>query len=341
MILYMACGGLALASCSQLQKAEYSGEDLTGKVEVLRDKQTKAATIRIDVPGQWQVYAGPQVETIDFKTPVAEGNGPGTYAVEVPDFVRSYFQVVTPAGKAILAERHLPMTGGYNFRDLGGYRTSDGRYVKWGKILRSDDLHQLTPEDIAYLGSLPLVSVVDFRSAEEMAQAPDKLPASTVYYPCSISPGNLMAAMTPETLSAGHADSLMREMNRLLVTDPAAIVQYRKLFELLQNPDDVPLMFHCSAGKDRTGMGGALILAALGVNETTILDDYLLSNTYLADKYSRYMAESPDMEALFTVRREYIETGLEQIRNDHGSVENYLQNVLGVDIGKMREMYLY
>ena len=340
-MLCMVCG-LAIASCNkQVQKAEYSGENLTGKAEILRDKQTKAATIRIDVPGEWQVYAGPAVEAIDFSKPVASGNIPGVFPIDVPVSTRSYFQLVTPVGKAILAERHLPMTGGYNFRDLGGYRTTDGRYVKWGKILRSDDLHKLTPEDIAYLGSLPLVSVVDFRSAEEMAEAPDKMPASATNYACSITPGNLMGAMDSETLLPGHADSLMREMNRLLVTDSAAIAQYHKLFELLQNERGVPLMFHCSAGKDRTGMGAALILSALGVNEETILNDYLLSNTYLADKYSRYITESPDMEALFTVRREYLEAGLEQIRKDHGSVENYLRNVLDVDLEKMREMYLY
>lgn len=73
-------------------------------------------------------------------------------------------------------------------------------------------------------------------------------------------------------------------MNTLLVTDPLCISRYRKLFSLLQNEENIPLMFHCSAGKDRTGMAAALVLSSLGVDEETILDDYLLSNFYLADK---------------------------------------------------------
>lgn len=342
LILSMIGCGLAMFSCgSPAEKAEYSGRDLTGQVEILRDKQTKAASIRIDKQEPVAVYAGRTVETIDFSSPIFEGGEPGVYPLDVPDSVRSYFQVVTPHGRAILAERHLPMTGGHNFRDLGGYRTVDGRYVKWGKILRSDDLHKLTPEDLAYLGSLPLVSVVDFRSAGEMAEAPDKIPATATGYACSINPGNLMSAMGDELMLPGRADSLMREMNRLLVTDSAAIAQYVKLFELLQNEADVPLMFHCSAGKDRTGLGAALILSALGVDEETILSDYMLSNTYLAEKYAHYLAESPEMRALFTVDRSYLGTALEQMKKDHGTVENYLRDVLHVDIEKMRQLYLY
>jgi len=338
----MALCGLAMVSCGKnVQKAEYTGEDLTGKVEILRNKQTKAATIRIDIPGEWEIYAGPSVEEIDFSAPVAKGNTTGVFELNVPNDIRSYFQVVTRAGKAILAERHLPMTDGYNFRDLGGYRTIDGRYVKWGKILRSDDLHKLTPEDLTYLGSVPLVSVVDFRSEQEMSDAPDKLPTTATGYACSIDPGNLMAAMGSDLKLPGMADSLMREMNRLMVTDPAAIAQYITLFELLQSEKDVPLMFHCSAGKDRTGLGAALILTALGVDEETIMQDYLLSNIYLEEKYSQYIAENSDMKALFTVQPQYIGAAFEQIRKDHGSIENYLTNVLQVDIEKMREMYLY
>ena len=338
----MALCGLAMVSCGKTaQKAEYTGEDLTGKVEILRNKQTKAATIRIDIPGEWEVYAGSSVDKIDFSAPVAKGNTTGVFKLDVPNSTRSYFQVVTPAGKAILAESHLPMTGGYNFRDLGGYRTTDGRYVKWGKILRSDDLHKLTPEDITYLGSIPLVSVVDFRSEQEMTEAPDKLPATATGYACSIDPGNLMAAMGRDLQLPGRADSVMREMNRLLVTDPVAIAQYITLFELLQSEKDVPLMFHCSAGKDRTGLGAALILTALGVDQETILNDYLLSNIYLEEKYSQYIAENSDMKALFSVQPQYIGTAFEQIRKDHGSVENYLTHVLHVDLEKMREMYLY
>lgn len=88
-------------------------------------------------------------------------------------------------------------------------------------------------------------------------------------------------------------------------------------------------------------MGAALILFALGVDEETVKQDYLLSNTYLADKYAALMEEYPNLEPLFTVRQEYLEAGIKQMKEDHGSVENYLTNVLRVDIPRFREMYLY
>lgn len=344
-ILLGICCGLAAVSCSrQEKKAGYAGEDLTGKAEITRNPQTKAATLRILVPGEWEIYAGPDVERIDFSKPVAQGNAAGKYTLDVPDSIRSYFQLVTPAGKAILAERHLPMAGGYNFRDLGGYRTADGRYVKWGKILRSDDLHNLTADDLRYLGSLPLRTVVDFRSAEEIEAAPDKVPAGTADLAYSVSPGNLAGVVEElysEKTTAGSVDTLMMRMNEIMVTDSAAIDQYRKFFARLQDESGAPLMFHCSAGKDRTGMGAMLVLSALGVPEETIMRDYLLSNEYLREKYAAFSAEYPHLGALFGVKREFLQAGIDRIKADHGSVENYLREVLDVDIEKMREMYLY
>lgn len=344
-ILGMALCGWAIVSCSdQPQKAEYAGEDLTGKVEIKRDQQTKTASIRINVPGAWKVYAGPGIEQIDFSVPVAEGKNPGGFSLDVPDSVRSYFQVILPEGKAILAERHLPMAGGFNFRDLGGYRTTDGRYVKWGKILRSDDLYHLTQADLEYLGSVPLRTVVDFRSPEEIETAPDKIPAGVTRFAYSISPGNLMGAVTDfdsAEVDEEKVNALMVQLNEIMVSDSASIDQYRKFFALLQDDTHVPLMFHCSAGKDRTGMGAMFVLSALGVPEETIMQDYLLSNEYLKEKYAPYIAERPQLASLFGVKAEFLQAGIDRIKRDHGSVENYLRNVLNVDIEKMREMYLY
>lgn len=326
-------------------KAEYKGDDITNNVSILRDKATKQASININTQGKWAVYAGSSVDDIDFNHPITEGSDSGTFPLPVvTDSIRSYFEVVTERGSAILAERHLPMTGGYNFRDLGGYSTADGRYVKWGKIFRSDELHNLTDADFDYLSAIPITSVVDFRSAEEIKAAPDMNPRSVKEnYPYSIAPGNLMQAVNinPQEASMPSIDSLMMQLNILLVTDSSSIAQYKKFFQLLQNPDDVPLMFHCTAGKDRTGMGAALVLVSLGVDEKTIMEDYLLSNVYLADKYTSFKAENPELAPLFEVRPEFLKAGLDQIKQEYGSIENYLKEVLDVDIRKMRELYLY
>lgn len=347
-LIAIILGFVFLISCNETKNnkmAEYSGEDISGNVEIIRDKNTKAASLKINIEGEWKLYTGNNVENINFTNPILSGNGSGTFPINVTDTARSYFEIETEKGKAILAERHLPMAGGYNFRDLGGYKTTDGKYVKWGKIFRSDELHNLTTADLQYLSSIPLVSVVDFRSTEEIQQAPDVNPKSVKEnYPYSISPGNLAEAASSMNLSdiqGGKVDSLMMELNELLVTDSAAIKKYIDFFALLQNEEKVPLMFHCSAGKDRTGMGAALTLLSLGVDEETVMNDYLLSNKYLDDKYGKYKEEYPALAPLFGVKEQFIKAGLDRIKKDHGSVENYLKNVLKVDIDKMREMYLY
>lgn len=336
--IFVSCNN----SNNTMVKAEYSGEDIRNSVSINRNKDSKEAFFRISTDGQWILYSGKSVDEIDFSKPLLEGEGSGTFSLHVNDTSRTYFQVVTKKGKAILAEEHLPMSGGYNFRDLGGIKTENGKYVKWGKIFRSDDLHNLTDADLIYLSNIPLLSIVDFRSKEEIERGPDKVPASVKEdYALSISPGNLLAAASLDKLTVQQADSAMKDINRLLVTDVESIKQYKTMFDLLQNNDNVPLMFHCSAGKDRTGMGAALILSALGVGEDIIFANYMESNKYLADKYAKYIAEKPQLKPLFEVKPEFLKAGLDQIKKDHGSVENYLANVLMVDISKMRDIYLY
>lgn len=344
LLILMTLGAMSSCNKNTESTAGYSGKDISKDVTIIREKSTKDASVQIYTKGVWKLYAGLSADKIDMEHPIAQGMDSGTFPLNVPDSVRSYFVIETEEGKAIVSDRHLPMTGGYNFRDLGGYITTEGKYVKWGKVFRSDDLHSLTDADLRYLSSIPLVSIVDFRSEEEMNEQPDLNPASVKQnYKYSINPGNLMGAVKAdlENLTEMKADTLMMGMNELLVSDSASISQYKKFFALLQNDEDVPLMFHCSAGKDRTGMGAALFLSALGVDEQTILQDYMLSNSYLANKYAKYKAMNPALSSLFTVKPEFIQAGLSRIKKDHGSVENYLTNMLGVDISKMKEKYLY
>lgn len=335
-MLFTSCG-----NSGEAINAEYAGEDLAGVAQILRDKQTKAASLTINVSGKWKLFSGTSVGTIDFSKPLLEGEEAGVYPLNVPDTIRSYFQLVTDKGKAILAERHLPMTGGYNFRDLGGFRTTDGRYVKWGKIIRSDDLFHLTEVDLHYLSSLPLISIVDFRAEAEIDQAPDKLPETvTGHYPYCISPGNLNSAK--DISQALHQSAhIMADINVMLVTDSLNIKRYTDYFALLQNETNIPLLFHCSAGKDRTGMAAALTLFALGVDEEAIMADYLSSNTYLGEKYSGYITKYPELKPLFEVNPEYLQAGLQCIKNKYGTVEDFLKEELKVNIEELRKMYLY
>lgn len=328
--------------CNAQARAEFKGENILNRAEITRDKESKAATLVINIDGPWAIYSGLSADQIDTVNPILKGDKPGDYKLDVPSSVRSYFKLVTTKGEAILAERHLPMQGGYNFRDLGGFKTVDGRYVQWGKIIRSDDLFNLTDADMEYLSSLPLRTIVDFRSPSEIESAPDKLPSSVqLREELCITPGNLNGSSGMAMLSATSADSLMQEINLELVSKAEIVAQYKTYFQLLQDDAHAALLFHCSAGKDRTGMAAALTLFALGVDEATIMDDYVRSNVYLSDKYAALIAKYPTLKPLFEVNESYISAGLNWIKNNYGSVDRYLKEVLEVDVEKLRTLYLY
>lgn len=283
------------------------------------------------------------MDSIDLAKPILTGKGEGSFPLDVPLDKRSYFKLVTPEGSAILAERHLPMAGGFNFRDLGGYKTQAGRYVQWGKIIRSDDLSTLTEADLNYLSSLSLLTVVDYRSAEEIKEASDKIPASVKdHLIASINPGNVTSVELLKTMDSTKIDEYMQEINVDFVSDPSAIEQFRKMFELLQHPNEhIALLYHCTAGKDRTGMASALILYALGMDDKTVMDDYLLSNQFIETKFDKYTQKYPELKDMFIVKPIFLQAGLDQIHKKYGNVENFLTQQLKVDLQKFRELYLY
>ncbi len=233
-------------------------------------------------------------------------------------------------------ERLLPMEGAYNARDLGGYKTINGKKVKWGKVFRSGDLHKLTSEDLTYLSEIPLKTFIDFRDASEISAAPDKKPESVVRtFSLPIISGDLdndIKKLTPEL-----TPTLLIDVNKSLVRDwqPA----YKEFFNILMENKNAPLLFHCSAGKDRTGYAAALFLSALGVDRETIIRDYMLSDEFLKGKYDSIISAYPVLAPLMTVKREYLEAALNLIDKEYGGMDNYLTKNLGVDLKKMREIY--
>jgi protein-tyrosine phosphatase len=331
-------------SCEEkIKKAGYSGEELAGKASILRDKTTKAASLQIDTDSSWSLYAGRSVETIDFSKPIAAGESGGVFPLNVPTTERYYFELVTSEGRAILAERLLPMTGGYNYRDIGGYRTNDGRHVKWGKIFRSDDLCNLTDEDLIYLSSIPIISIVDFRELNEIRKLPDRIPYSVkenfIFHLIS---GNLSALINDgmEQKTAEEYTEKIKDKYKESVINPEALEQYKRSFNVLEIKQDIPVMFHCAAGKDRVGIAIALIMYALGVSHEDVMQDYLLSGVYLENKYKPITDKYPEVAPIFQAKEEYLNSVVEQIEKDHGSVENFLTTVLKVDLNLLRETYL-
>ena len=342
-VLIALAGVFLFAACnnSSMRKGQYKEEDISTKAEILKDSKLKTTQMNIELDSPWKLYAGTSVDSIDFSNPIASGNENGTFTLDIPFRPRQYFQLSSSKGDAIFSERRLPMEGGYNFRDLGGYPTEDGRFVKWGKIFRTDDMHNLTENDLNYLNDIGLCTVVDFRSEGEIAAAADKLPSTTVNHVLlSISPGN-MNDIQYDNINPALFTNFINDMYAGLCIDENIIAQYRHFFALLQDETKTPLSFHCSAGKDRTGVGAALFLYSLGVNEEIIIQDYLLSNKYLEGKYAAMIAVMPELKIASMVEAEYMQVAFSSIKENYGSIENYLENTLNVDLTKMKSMYLY
>ena len=240
--------------------------------------------------------------------------------------------------------RHLNLAGASNFRDLGGYRTGDGRTVRWRQIFRSNHLGHLTGEDIGVVRGLGVRSAFDFRGAHERAEALCGMTDITVYSlpvePTVVAALRAIAA-SGTALSTAHAVEVMRDSYRSYVQQNTP--RFRTLFAHLLE-DSAPLVIHCTAGKDRTGFACALILHTLGVPDEVISEDYLLTNRF----YRRDPSASSDLpddvrQVLGSVQTSFLGAAFEAIDADYGDLERYLRDGLGLgaaERAKLEARYL-
>ena len=179
----------------------------------------------------------------------------------------------------------LPLEGGLNFRDLGGYPSEDGRRIRWGQLFRSGTMHRLTDADYRHLETLGIKVVYDLRSTLERREAPTDWRAAPAEY-LFRDYENTSTALA-DLGEAATADAVRELMIRAYVRMPTTHRDaYRELFARLVKAD-VPLVFNCAAGKDRTGVAAALVLSALEVRRDIIVNDF----TALSETYVDYMAE--------------------------------------------------
>ena len=240
---------------------------------------------------------------------------------------RHYVSVVPVGGGSavVAAERLVPLQRGRNFRDLGGYHTAGGGQVRWGLVFRSASLHRLTDADLITLDRLGLRVVYDLRGDEERERAPSVLPDGVR---CELLPIGGTAAKTKELTDLVLAGRLAEVPPDFLVRIYDAMVDvaagtFGRLLTGLAEPEGLPALFHCHAGKDRTGIVAALLLLLLGVDERTVLDDYQLSGIHytehqLAAVQARPADTGVDVEryrAVFGTPRHAMATVLAGLRN--------------------------
>lgn len=253
------------------------------------------------------------------------------------------------------AERLVPLQQGSNFRDVGGYVGANGKRVKWGRIFRSGALPLLSETDYALLSGLKIKSIVDLRSLEEREVAATELDDRTgaLFISNDYSLKPLM-----RNFAAGNGETVYAGMERMLKP------QYRSIFARLL-ADDGAVMYHCSAGQDRTGIASALILTVLGVDRETILKDYHLSTSsrrplweipklnpaeHADNPIVQYYAEAAKKPGGLAAEPLYSKSGtshlvqfFDYLDTQYGGVEGYLQKELNVgpdEVAKLRGLYL-
>lgn len=248
-----------------------------------------------------------------------------------------------------------------NFRDMGGIRTRDGHVIKEGKIIRSGKLSELTDRETAFLGEYGVRDDVDFRTAAERKNEPDRIPDVVSYHFAPVFPENdrtrsgesKWESRRDYYVDANAAANDMIEAYNGIVLEDCAKKAYREFFEVLlaNDRDGESVLFHCSAGKDRTGMGAVYFLTALGVDKADIRADYLASNRYLKAQQDKEHARAVDKGEIFaqnifnlgSVSESYLDCALGTINNEYGGLDSYLTNELGLGARErenLRRIYL-
>jgi protein-tyrosine phosphatase len=228
----------------------------------------------------------------------------------------------------------VPLEGGSNFRDFGGYRTVDGATVRRGLVFRSAHLGGLTDTDRSALGKLGVRTIVDLRGGNEAAETPHLISGLA----CKVVGAHIEPLLGEQLRSGVENGTLTPFVVMELLTDhyrdyPRRCAPgFRTLFTTLSDGTHRPLVFHCTAGKDRTGFASALLLSLLGVPWDDVMEDYLRTNELWTGHVGRYPELDLDTRAaIVEARRPYLEAAFAAVRDDYGSAEAFAEKALGID----------
>ena len=251
-----------------------------------------------------------------------------------------------------------------NFRDLGGLETVDGRKVAPKRLLRCGDMSELTPGTIGALQKeYQVANVIDLRTEKERRKAPDCEVPGAVSYVLDFFPGEelmgrkTMATGSKEQLTqmkdAGLLHAYMKELYADFITNPTARDAMRSFLQILLDTEKGATVFHCFAGKDRTGISAAVILNILGVPKDTIMEDYLMTNQMRAAANQVILdglrqKDAPEetlksVETALRVHEDYLRTSFETAETVYGSFEKFIEQGLDIDAEKqkrLQELYL-
>lgn len=312
---------------------------------VSEDGHAFVVSWRADHVQHIQILAGTDPDYIGRDRFVGEGAGIGQLTVsDLSSAPRWYFELLPDRGEPlVIADRSLHFTTAANFRDAGGYRTEEGKWVRMGLVYRSNGIEHLTDEELAQIARLHIKLVCDLRTAEEIRRGPDRVPqgAADISADVLADDADLMhsligggavaqsgtaAQVSPPPSQEGLEERIYRDFVRL----PSAQRAYQALFERLADPAQLPTVFHCTAGKDRTGWAQAVFLTILGVPRATIVEDYVLTNQYLRgdglNSVRRSMSAATPSKIVANPAS--LDAAFDQVRKEYGSFDRYLHEGL-------------
>jgi protein-tyrosine phosphatase len=251
--------------------------------------------------------------------------------------------------------RQLDFEGPNNFRDMGGYPLDKGGTFRHQRLYRSDHLATLTDADQRLLAELGIRTVIDLRRESEREDNPDRIAdpgIRQIWLPVTAEGADvrkLRRGLEAGTISVEDAHDYLIQANLEFVCRFASV--YRRFIELLLDESNYPLVFHCSAGKDRVGFGAAMVLLASGASMETVFHDYLATNHCTAHYVngivdglsdmpliSKFKASPEAVRVLMQARVEYLQAAFDAIAEHYGSVDAFLEQALGLSVQKRQQI---
>ncbi|MEV7403536.1 tyrosine-protein phosphatase [Streptomyces sp. NPDC091267] len=253
--------------------------------------------------------------------------------------------------------RAVPAVSVLNLRDLGGIALGAGRQVRPGIVLRSGQLSGLGPADDATVAALGVRTVVDLRTADERASAPDRLPPGARLFVADVlgdnpgvAPARLRALLADPVeaerlLGDGKAEEMFAETYRQMVLSPRAAAAYRALVDTVADGASHPVLFHCTAGKDRTGWAAALLLLLVGAARDVVRAEYLAVNPVVRVAFRPHVQSFLDAggdpeiaSAIIEVRPRYLDTAMDAMDERWGGLDGYARDGLRIPEATLRRL---